>query len=85
MEKAWVFPTNKFNDISPLFNVKEFCVLVGNVIIAAKDLFKITEIILKAIRYSGDGLNKGNIIWLRFLEIWFTLINYFIYFILNNI
>ena len=85
MEKAWVFPTNKFNDISPLFNVKKFCVLVGNVIIAAKDLFKITEIILKAIRYSGDGLNKGSIIWLRFLEIWFTLINYFIYFILNNI
>ena len=54
--------------------------LVGNVIIAAKDLFKGTEIISKAIRYSRDGFNKSNIIWLGFLEIWFTLINYFIYF-----
>ena len=59
--------------------------LVRNVIIAAKELFKGTEIISKAIRFSRDGVNKGNIIWLGFLEIWFTLINYFIYFILNNI
>ena len=48
-------------------------------------LFKGTEIISKAIRFSRDGVNKGNIIWLGFLEMWFTLINYFIYFILNNI